>query len=1130
MNGFRRIIKSKLFIIGVSAIIIYTLSGFFLVPYLVRHYVPGIAKENFQKNASIGKVRFNPYIFTFEAEDFSMEEPDTQPIAGFKRLFVDFELKSLFKWALTFKQIAFDAPNINAVIGPEGKLNLADLIPPSDTPPKEKKDKSLPRMIFEQIVIDQGRIDFTDKRQSKPATVNLMPLNLDIENLTTLPEQEGSKTITVTSAEGETFQWTGTVDLKPIATKGTLKFENLRTATLWKFVRDAVNLEAPEGKINISSDYNFDLEDTGPELTLSNFTAAFSGVILKMAGAQAPFLELPDTKVTGLDFDLAEQKGEIKEIISSGGTARLDVDEKGMLNLERIVKASGSKGSADPKPGATDDSKTKPWKFNLSAFNLDGFSLEYKDASRSPELKALIKNVKAGLKAQAEIVSPKPNVLIDNINADLSGIMAGLENSAEHEIQIDKITLNGGIYDLVPNNLTMDKITVNGGKVEAKRLEDGSVNLVILAKPPQEGKVFREYKEMKASDRPIQFLAKTVVVSDMKTAVSDLSVQPDGPIISLENISAVLNNVDGKSPMTFDAGFKVREGGQFNAEGTINPSLPSVESKIKLTGFSMIPFQPYLDQAVLLELKSGEFSTQGTFKYGFEETGAKAAFNGGFKVENLRMLEPRGTETFLGWKSLRTDQLKVQLEPNRLEIGELKLSQLLGKFIIYEDSTINLTKVIKTDSNLKKGSPGSVEKKDSSAEPFPVMVRRLTMSDGIVEFADLSLTPQFGTRIHELKGVVAGISTKRDARAQVKLDGSVNEFGTAKIEGELNTSDPKVFTNIEMVFRNVEMTRLTPYSGRFAGREIKSGKLSADLNYDIQNSQLQGKNQIVVERLTLGEKVKSPDAPNLPLDLAIALLEDSKGVIDVGLPVKGDLDSPEFSFGGLIWKALTNLISKIVTSPFRALGALLPGGGDETLNMVAFEPGKSSVPPPEKEKLITLANALQKRPRLKLTVQGRYNPETDLAELRSQSLRRALALRQGQELKMDEDPGPVDYGNPDVVDALEDIFKEKFSSKELRAIKKEIKVSEKEAQKDQEDKEDAKDPGQLGKELFSRLVETESVGVPELKSLADSRAESVVGELVTQGGLPKERIEIKGSDSLPEKDPPTASLNLEVVK
>ena len=1125
MNGFKRIIKSKLFIIGVSVIIIYTLSGFFLVPYLVRHYVPVIAKENFQKNASIGKVRFNPYIFTFEAEDFSLEEPDTQPIAGFKRLFVDFELKSLFKWALTFKQIAFDGPNINAVIGPEGKLNLADLIPPSDTPPKDKKDKSLPRMIFEQIVIGQGRIDFTDKRQSQPATVNLMPLNLDIENLTTLPEQEGSKTITVTSAEGETFQWTGTVDLNPVATKGTLKFENLRTATLWKFVRDAVNLEAPEGKINISSDYNFDLEDTGPELTLNNFTAAFTGVILKMTGAQTPFLELPDTKVTGLDFDLAEQKGEIKEIISSGGTARLDVDEKGMLNLERIVKASGSKGSAATKPGATDDSKTKPWKFNLSAFNLDGFSLEYKDASRSPELKASIKNVKAGLKARAEIVSPQPNVLIDNINADLSGIMAGLENSAEHEVQIDKIILNDGIYDLVPNNLTIDKINVNGGKVDLKRLEDGSINLV----SSQQGKVVREYKEMKASDRPIRFLAKTVVVSDMKAAVSDVSVQSDGPLIGLEDISAVLNNVDGKSPMTFDAGFKVREGGQLNAKGTINPSLPSVQSEIKLTGFSMIPFQPYLDQAVLLELKSGEFSTQGTLKYGFEETGAKAAFNGGFKVENLRMLEPRGTETFLGWKSLRTDQLKVQLEPNRLEIGELKLAQLIGKFIIYEDSTINLTKVIKTDSKSKKAS-GSVERKDSSAEPFPVLVRRLTMTDGMVEFADLSLTPQFGTRMHELKGVVAGISTKKDARAQVKLDARVNEYGTAKIEGELNTSNPKAFTNIGMVFQNVEMTRLTPYSGRFAGREINSGKLSADLNYNIQNSQLQGQNKIVVERLTLGEKVKSSDAPNLPLDLAIALLEDSNGVIDVGLPVKGDLDSPEFSYGGLVWKALTNLISKVVTSPFRALGALLPGGGDETLNMVTFDPGKSSVPPPEKEKLMTLANALQKRPKLKLMVQGHYNPKTDLAELRSLSLRRTLAVRQGQELKMDEDPGPVDYGNSDVVDELEDLFKEKFSSKELRAIKKEIKASEKEAQKDQKDKEDAKDPGLLGKELFSRLVETESVGVPELKSLADSRAESIVGELVTQGGLPKERIEIKGSDALAEKDPPTASLNLEVVK
>ncbi len=1140
MNPLVRIFKSKPFIIGVCAITIYTLSGFFLVPYLVRHYVPKIVQENFEKNATIGEVRFNPYVFTFEANDFVMDEPDGQPIVGLKRLFIDFELKSLFKWAFTFKQISFEQPHLNTIIAQDGTLNLARLAPASDTPPPEEKDKSVPRLIFEHLVIDQGRIDFTDKRQSEPATVIFMPLNLAIENLTTLPDQEGSKTITATTGDGETFQWIGNVDLNPVATSGTFKFENIRTATLWKFARDAVNLEMPEGKIDVTADYNFNLGDDGPKLTVDKLSCALTGVILKLKGADMPFLELPDTKITGSSFDLIKQQGEINKVTIAGGAARLAVDKSGVINVERIVKASGSPSPAVHQASPTKDPETKPWRINLSAFNLAGFSLDYRDESRSPGLKAGIDDIKVDLKAEAETGGTQTSVLVKDISVDFSGIMAGLDDTPEPEVLINKITLAGGAYDLVPNTLNMEKITLAGGKIDLKRQADGAINLVLLAQPPRKGLVAKEFEEMQTESHPFHFLFKTISMSGLETTFSDLSVHPDAPIINIEDIAVVLNNVDGKSPMTFELGLKVREGGQIKAEGMIDPVLPSVESEIQVSDFGLTPFQPYIDQGVSLVLKSGAVSTRGTLTYGIKETGSQTAFNGGFKVENLSLVEPGGAETFLGWKSLQTDQLKVQLEPDRLEIGDLKLAQLVGKFIIYENQTINVVKVIKSDTDTdtdtdskskSKTEPStSAETDGEKTDPFQVSVRRLILSDGKVEFADLSLTPQFGTKIHELKGVVAGISTAQGARAQVKLDGRVNEYGTAKIDGELNPSDPKEYTNINMVFRNVEMTRLTPYSGRFAGRKINSGKLSVDLKYDIQNSRLLGENQIVVERLVLGERIKSPDAVNLPLDLAIALMEDSRGVIDIGLPVRGNLDSPEFSFGGLIWKAVTNLIIGIATSPFRAIGALLPGGGEKTLDMVDFEPGNPNIPPPEKEKLATLAKALQKRPKLKLTVQGRYNPETDLAELRSKSLRRTLATRQGQELEPNKDPGPVDYGNPKTRKILEAMFVENFGSNELKAIKKELKEAAKKAKKDGKDKSETKDPGQLGKILFPRLVDTQPVGKPELIKLADARSQAILQELTGPGELPVERIEIQPSDALAAKDKPIASLNLEVVK
>jgi hypothetical protein len=280
--------------------------------------------------------------------------------------------------------------------------------------------------------------------------------------------------------------------------------------------------------------------------------------------------------------------------------------------------------------------------------------------------------------------------------------------------------------------------------------------------------------------------------------------------------------------------------------------------------------------------------------------------------------------------------------------------------------------------------------------------------------------------------------------------------------------------------------------------------------------------------------VESPEAVDLPLDLAVELLEDTNGVIDLGLPVSGNLDSPEFSYGALIWKALGNLITKIVTSPFRALGALLPGGGEETFNTVAFEPGRPEVPPPEKEKLAKLAGALQKRPQLKLNVQGRYNPESDRAELRTAAVRQALAVRLGRKSAPGEEPGPVDFGSPETTKALEILFAERLGAEALKALKAELKAADEKAKKEAAAKgkaapveTPAEDPGKAAKVLFDRLAAAEPVDDDALVRLGDARAQAVVAELSGPGQIAAERLEAKPAAALDPKDAISAALNLE---
>jgi hypothetical protein len=279
--------------------------------------------------------------------------------------------------------------------------------------------------------------------------------------------------------------------------------------------------------------------------------------------------------------------------------------------------------------------------------------------------------------------------------------------------------------------------------------------------------------------------------------------------------------------------------------------------------------------------------------------------------------------------------------------------------------------------------------------------------------------------------------------------------------------------------------------------------------------------------------VKSPEAVNLPLDLAIALLEDADGVIDIGLPVRGDINDPKFSFGQLIGKALVNLITKIATAPFRVLGAIVGGATGENFDAIAFEPGDAAVPAPEKEKLKKLAEALQKRPQLKLEVQGRYSTENDGKEIKELSVRRAVAERLGTKLETDEDPGPIDYGNPETQKALEAMFAERFGAAQLKELqasleKDEGKAGQSAVQTPQTKK--AADPGQLSKSIYARLVEGEPVPETVLTELAEARARAIVAALTGDGGVAPERLSTKPPDALPKDAPVTAKLFLIVAR
>ena len=576
---------------------------------------------------------------------------------------------------------------------------------------------------------------------------------------------------------------------------------------------------------------------------------------------------------------------------------------------------------------------------------------------------------------------------------------------------------------------------------------------------------------------------------------------------------------DGKKPFPFDGSLRVAQGGRFTVKGQVAPDGRAAEATLALAQLALTPAQPYIARHAAVVLRAGDVSTKGRLTYRAGRDRPTVTYTGVADIERLLVVESATGDPVVAWKALHAGTLRFGLAPDRLEIDEVRLAELDGRLVIFEDKTLNLGRLMKP-SGASPGPPAASSPPTAAASDaapgFPVVVERVRIDRGAMNFADLSLVLPFATRVHALSGVVVGLGSDTATRATMKLDGRVDEFGLVKVDGALSAFHPKVFTDIAVTFRNVPMSTLTPYSVSFAGRRIEAGTMDLDLEYKIDRSAVLGENKVVLQQLQLGERVESPGAMRLPLDLAIAILSDAEGRIDIALPVRGNVDHPEFSYGHLIWQALVTVITKVVTSPFRALGGLF-GGDGEGLDTIAFEAGSDAVLPPEREKLQRVAEVLGQRPRLKLTVHGGYQAKVDGEALRSRAVRQDLAQRLGVTLKAGEDPGPVALDQAKTQRALEGLLTERAGEKAIEAFQSDYEKSTgKKAQRanpvlalvgrGSPDRD-------FYEALLRRLVETAPLTEAEVTALGQRRGEATARVLKERAGTAAARVEVGATEA-----------------
>jgi uncharacterized protein involved in outer membrane biogenesis len=490
-----------------------------------------------------------------------------------------------------------------------------------------------------------------------------------------------------------------------------------------------------------------------------------------------------------------------------------------------------------------------------------------------------------------------------------------------------------------------------------------------------------------APSKPWQVLLKDVQLRNYQVHLADRKAQPPvalevGPLnVDLQNFDS-LNG----SPFNLKLDTGLGKQGKITADGQVNLAPVSAKLKVQTKDIDLRVAQSYITPFIRLELRSGMLGSdlavdlKSTDPLAFSVTGRA-------QVDQLHTLDTLKTRDFLKWQQLVLEGLNYQ-HGDSLSIDKVNLFQPYARFMINDDRTTNIDDLLvpqPPDAGAKTAAAKPAAGKD---KPLGIHVGGIAINDGSANFADFSLTPNFATAVQELNGAIGTIDSRQAKPASVDIKGKVDRYAPVTIKGAVNPFDPMASLDIATSFKRVELTTLTPYSGKFAGYRIRKGRLNLDLHYLITKGQLKAENKVVVEQLQLGEKVDSPDATSLPLKLAIALLKDVDGKISIELPVTGDLNNPQFSVMPIVWQTLRNLIVKAAAAPFKMIGGLISGGGSEDLGTVSFAPGSSDLTKDAEASLIKLSSALKERPALRLEIEGTAAQSSDGPLIAEQRLER----------------------------------------------------------------------------------------------------------------------------------------------
>jgi hypothetical protein len=682
---------------------------------------------------------------------------------------------------------------------------------------------------------------------------------------------------------------------------------------------------------------------------------------------------------------------------------------------------------------------------------------------------------------------------------DFSNIEA-LDKKGDQMFSSPSLKITIASSDLLSKEAHLSKVFVQSPELHVVREKTGRLNLESIM-PDQYAE--KSAEEIKEPAQPLLLYIDETEISEGKIAFKDVSLD-ENVDAGIDNLNLIVKGFSTEKEknaslsLSCDIGAK----GILSSDGAIGINPLAADLALNLKGINIAPFQPYFTDKIRILITEGSINAEGALRLTSPENeGIRAVYTGKASLTKFSSVDKINADDFLKWGSLSLEGMEIGYNPLYMNIKEVSLADFYWRLIVNKDSSLNVGKIFEAEADKAEIYIADESKEKTGFQKEKVKskaidIKTVKFDGGTINFSDRYVAPSYSATLAAIGGKVSGISSRDESLASVDLRGRFENYAPLEITGTINPLKEDLYLDLKVDFKDMDLSPLTPYSGKYAGYAIQKGKLSLALRYNIVKKKLEANNNLFIDQFDFGEKVESPDATKLPVKLAVALLRDINGEIKLDLPVSGNLDDPEFHLGSVIIKIIVNILVKAATAPFALLGALF--GGGEELSYVIFDPGSFTINEQGAGKLDTLIKALSSRPSLSLEIEGYVDIEKDREGLRQYIFNKKLKAQKLKEMVRKGDQA-VSVDEIKIEPAEYEKYLEKaYGSEKFEKPRNFIGMAKKIPAPDME------------KLMFANIEVTDD----DLRQLASQRALIVKDYMLKSGQIDQRRVFITESSAL----------------